>query len=225
MYIYEMHQHTALCSACSPADPVDMVRSLKKAGFAGVVMTEHFFHGNTAVRRNQPWEDFVGAFERCYDIARQEGERLDFDVLFGIEEGVGGGKEVLLYGITPAFLYEHPQLRDADLPTLSRLVREAGGLLFQAHPFRVREYFVNPWEPLPAEYLDGVEGYNLHNGELENRKAVSFAEENGLLISAGSDDHVLEDTRYGIVSPHRLRDEAALAALLRSGEYELYLGK
>lgn len=225
MYLYEMHQHTAPCSACASADPAAMVRSLKKAGFAGVVMTDHFLHGNTAVRRNQPWEEIVRAFEHNYEIARAEGEQLDFDVLFGIEEGVGGGKEVLLYGITPAFLYEHPQLREANLPTLSRLVHEAGGLLFQAHPFRVREYIANPWEPLPAGYLDGVEGYNLHNGEIENARAEQFAVQNGLLISAGSDNHHLEKARYGLISPHRLRDEAALAALLRSGEYELYLGE
>ncbi len=225
MYIYEMHQHTAPCSACASADPVEMVRSVKKAGFAGVVITDHFLRGNTAVRRNQPWEDCVRTFEACYETARAAGERLGVDVLFGIEEGVGGGKEVLLYGITPAFLYAHPEMRGADLPTLHQLVNEAGGLVFQAHPFRVRDYIVNPWEPLPAKYLDGVEGYNLHNGELENARAVQFAEENGLPVTAGSDDHHLDGTRYGIASPHRLRDEAALAELLRSGEYELYLGE
>ncbi len=225
MYIYEMHQHTAACSACASADPIAMVRALKRSGFAGVVITDHFLGGNTAVRRNQPWEDIVHTYEKTYTLARAEGERLDFDVLFGMEEGVGGGKEVLVYGITPAFLYAHPELRDADLPTLCGLVRNAGGLVFQAHPYRVRDYIQNPWEPLPTDLLDGVEAYNLHNGEVENARAEQFAVKHGLLTVAGSDDHHLEASRFGIVSPHRLRDETALVALLHSGEYQLYLGE
>ena len=57
----------------------------------------------------------------------------DFDVLFGIEEGVGGGKEVLLYGITPQVLYDHPELRDADLATISRSQAGRSGRTLRIH--------------------------------------------------------------------------------------------
>ena len=144
MYLYEMHQHTAACSACSAADPEQVVRALAADGFSGVVLTEHFYHGNTAVRRDRPWERFVRAYEESFLRMKAIGERLGLDVLFGIEEGVGSGKEVLLYGIRPQLLYDHPELaaemtEDEYLPLLSSVVHEAGGLVFQAHPFRVRD--------------------------------------------------------------------------------------
>ncbi len=221
-YIYEMHQHTAWCSLCGKADPIAMVHSLKSAGFSGVVMTDHFYHGNTAVRRNQPWEEFVRAYDATYRYVRAEGEKLDFDVLFGFEVHVGEGKEMLVYGLTPDALYRHPELQQQSIETLSRAVRAEGGLVFQAHPFRVRDYIPEPWKPLPFNYLDGVEVNNLHNTDLENLRARMFAEDNGLLTCAGSDDHALYRQRYGIISPHRLRDEKALGDLLRSGNYTLY---
>jgi len=120
-------------------------------------------------------------------------------------------------------LYDHPELREGGLEVLSRVIRQEGGLLFQAHPFRVRDYIPEPWKTLPVELLDGAEICNLHNNDLENARARLWAQENELLPVAGSDDHTCGAERRGIISPHRLRDEAALAALLRSGDYQLYI--
>ena len=226
MYVYEMHQHTAGCSACGKGEPVETVRALHRDGFAGMVLTNHFYHGNTGINRRQPWADFVRPYEEAYLEAKAEGERLDFDVLFGLEEWVGGGKEVLLYGITPEFVYAHPELREADLPQLSRLVRQAGGLVFQAHPFRVRDYIPDPSATLPVECLDGIETDNACNGELENRRAALYAAQHGLRVSAGSDAHTADfPQRYGIATEKRIHTEAGLAAVLRSGAYTLYLGE
>ena len=223
MYIYELHQHTSAVSACAVVTPEDVVRGLKAAGFAGVVMTEHFYHGNTVVRRHQAWEDFVRPYEQAYERAKKAAEGLDFDVLFGIEEGVGGGKEVLIYGITPAFLYAHPELREMRLPALAALVREAGGVVVQAHPFRVRDYIPAPWEELPAEHLDGVEVYNAGNDDLSNLRAQGLAERLGGIAAAGSDSHSLSSLgQAGIACERRIRTERELVDLLRSGDYELY---
>lgn len=233
MYLYEMHQHTARCSGCASADSVDVVRALKKAGFSGVVMTNHFFHGYTAVSHELPWEDFVRPYEEDYLIAKAEGDKIGIDVLFGIEEGVGGGKEVLLYGITPKLLYSHPELASMSLVDnkylshLSHIVREAGGLVYQAHPYRVRDYIKDPQEALPVGLLDGIEAYNACNSEQENALAVQYAKQHNLPITAGSDSHVADFTsgRFGIACPYRLHTEADLAKALRAGDYEVYLGE
>ncbi len=224
MFLYEMHQHTAGCSACGVDSPVETVRGLKQAGFAGMVLTNHFYHGNTGIRRHQEWADFVRPYEEAWLEARHVAEDLDFDVLFGIEEGVGDGKEVLLYGITPALLYEHPELRQADLSTISSIVHEAGGLVMQAHPFRVRDYIARPWEELDRSLLDGMEVHNACNGDLENMRAKQAADRYGLLPIAGSDAHVGRfPGRAGIATPYRLTDEAALVSALRKGQYSLYI--
>lgn len=230
MYLYETHQHTAPCSRCASADPAALVRTLKAEGFSGVVLTNHFYHGNTGIHRHMAWADFVAAYEEDYLTAKAEGDKLDLDVLFGIEEGIGDGKEVLLYGITPAFLYDHPELGEGQgwgggsLPQLAAAVHGAGGLLFQAHPFRVRDYIPRPWEETDARYLDGVEVYNYHNTELENARAMQWAQKTGLLLSAGSDAHTADlPGRYGMAFPERIRTEAALAEALRREDYELWL--
>ena len=228
-YIYEMHQHTAGCSACGVDDPVRTVKGLKAAGFTGVVLTNHFYRGNTGIRRHQEWADFVWPYIHAYETAKEVGDQLDFDVLFGLEEGVGGGKEVLLYGISPQWVLEHPELRDLqgtreDLERLYTLVHDGGGLMYQAHPFRVREYIADPWKPLPPACIDGVEAYNACNSPVENARAMSFARENDLPMIAGSDAHQGDFRgRYGISCIHRIRTEAELAKTLLEQDYELYL--
>ena len=229
MYRYEMHQHTATCSACASVEAEELIPLLKQQGFAGMVLTNHFFHGNTAVRRQMPWADFVRAYEEDWLRAREIGDRLDFDVLFGLEEGIGNGKEVLLYGITPQTLYDHPTLRDryptveAHLEVIADIVHQAGGLVYQAHPFRVRDYILDPWRPLPAAYLDGVEAYNAINSPLENARAVQYADAHDLPLIAGTDAHHRDTHRYGIVTEGRLRTGEDLVDALTSGDYDLYI--
>lgn len=222
MYLYEMHCHTLPCSACGGIQPEDLVQGLKEIGYAGMVLTDHFYHGNTGIRRNQPWEDFVAAYEQSYLRAKAVGDQLDFDVLFGIEEGIGDCKEALIYGITPQFLYDHPEIRDCDLPHLSRIVREAGGFFVQAHPFRVRDYIPRPWEALDPDLFDGVEIYNACNPPLDNLRAVQWAANNGLPPIAGSDRHYMGHCEnFGILVDRRIRTEAELAQVLMEGNYSL----
>lgn len=226
MFIYEMHQHTAPCSACGRADPRKTVHALKESGFSGMVLTNHFLHGNTGIDRALPWEEFIKYYEDDYLAAKEEGNKINFDVIFGIEEHVGRGKEILLYGITPEFLYAHPELKCGELEVISKAVREYGRLVFQAHPFRSRDYIPDPSELLPVEPLDGIEAYNACNPEGENIRAEKYAVEHGFLISAGSDAHTeTVETRCGIASEQRITTPAELVEVLKSGDYKLYIQK
>ncbi len=231
MYLYDLHQHTKDGSACGIDDPVSIVRACARDGWAGFVLTDHFIHGNTRVRRNMPWADIVRAYERSYETAYEEGVRLGVDVIFGIEEGIGDGKEVLLYGITPAWLYDHPELQysrahGGGLPLIAALAREAGALVVQAHPYRVRDYIPRPWEEIDLSLVDGIEVHNACNTDMENLRAWRLAEQHDLLMTAGSDAHTADfPARAGIAVERRIRDAAALAATLRDGDYELYIGE
>ena len=229
MYRYELHQHTCRCSACGHLEPAEAIRLLRKAGFAGMVLTEHFYHGNTAIRRNVPWPDFVAAYEAAWQEAKAIGAKLDFDVLFGLEEEVGDGKEVLIYGITPQVLYQHPELREGGTPEerlarLAGVVHAAGGLLYQAHPFRATSRLATPREPLSGVCVDGIEVYNASNNAFADAQAERYARRTGVAVIAGSDCHTDDlSARYGITVEHRLPDEGALAAVLRDEDYDLYL--
>ena len=226
MFIYEMHQHTSPCSHCGKGDPAETVRNLKQEGFSGVVLTNHFLHGNTGIDRDLPWEDFVRFYEEDYLRAKEAGDEIDFDVIFGIEEHVGESKEVLLYGITPEFLYAHPEMSDGRLETIYKAVHSFGALVFQAHPYRSRSYIEDPMKNLDIRYLDGMETFNACNPENENLLAQEYALKHGLLECAGSDAHTEDfSDRYGIACENRIKNSAQLAEVLKSGNYKLYLGK
>ena len=222
MYKYEMHQHTSPCSHCGHADPVSLVKQMKQDGFAGVVLTNHFFHGNTGIDRSLPWEEFVRAYEEDYLKAKAAGDELDFDVIFGVEEHVGEGKEVLLYGITPEFLYAHPEVVDGQLETIYKAVHEFGALVFQAHPYRGRAYIPDPKKNVDIRFLDGMETFNACNPLDENLEAEAYAQEHGLLTCAGSDAHYENfERRFGIACEHRIKSASELVEVLKSGDYTL----
>lgn len=222
-YIYEMHQHTSPCSRCGRAEPVGLVRKLKEHGFAGMVLTDHFYNGNSGIDRALPWNEFCKAYEHNYLLAKEEGDKLGFDVIFGLEEHVGNGKEVLLYGITPEYMYSNPEIISGNLEIVSRCAHAAGALVIQAHPFRVRSYIPDPGLLLDPSLLDGYEIYNAGNPEDQDMRAVAYAQQAGGILTAGSDAHSEEAAcRYGIAADTRICDERKLVMLLQSGNYELY---
>ncbi len=222
MYLYEMHQHSSGCSLCAVTKPTEVVRAIKESGFSGVVITNHFYHGNTAIYRSLEWDKFCDEYKKEYLLAKEEGDKVGVDVLYGLEEGLGDGKEVLIYGISPDLIGKYPELREVNLPLLSKIVRENGGVIFQAHPFRERSYISNVDVMLPPEYLDGYEGYNMGNKSQENKKAVALAKKNNLPVIAGSDCHTyLTEGRFGIACSHRITNEKELAEVLKNGDYEL----
>ncbi|MBP5617978.1 MAG: hypothetical protein J6X61_02375, partial [Clostridia bacterium] len=179
MFRYEMHTHTTPCSACGVQTMSEAVAACAAAGYAGFVITNHFYHGNSGISRSLAWEEFVEAYAADWREGVKLSKEAGIDVIFGLEEGYASGKEVLLYGVTPEEIAAAPFLREKGLEPLSAYVRSQGGLVVHAHPYRIASYIPDPdWTPDPA-LLDGVEVYNAH-GESRNDLALAFAKQNGL---------------------------------------------
>ncbi|MCQ2451000.1 MAG: PHP domain-containing protein [Clostridia bacterium] len=223
MFFYETHQHTAACSKCAHVEAAELVKCLAEGGYAGVILTNHFYNGNTAIDRNLPWKEFCEAYEKDYEVAKEEAKKYDFDVLFGVEEHVGKGKEVLIYGLSPDNLKKHPELVSGNLETIYNVVHKYAGLVIQAHPFRDRAYITDPFEKLPTEYLDGFEVYNRANPDLSNNQAYEYVKDLGKIITAGSDSHNFDEDyyRFGIGCEHRIRNEKELVTVLKNRDYVL----
>ena len=192
MFKYEMHLHTIDCSKCGRATVYEMVDAACEQGYAGIVITNHFFHGNTAIDRDLPWADFVNAYKEGYLKAKEYGDQKGIDVLFGIEEGLGGGKEALIYGLSADVVAKNTDFPNLSLKQMADFVRENGGVFVCAHPYRNREYIVNPDKDPDYTCFDGVEAYNSHNSAEENGKASDFAEKHGLFKTSGGDHHSKE---------------------------------
>ena len=221
-YKYQLHTHTTPPSKCGVMTPRELCKALKEGGYAGAVLTNHFMHGNSGIDRSLSWEEFVYAYEKDYLDALEAAKEYDVDIIFGVEEGIGFGKEILLYGITPKWLYEHPELREGGIKLYREATRGTDILIIQAHPFRVRGYITDPG-PLPLDYIDGIEVYNRANQPHENPLADEFAKENpGLILTSGSDAHKIDTATFaGIAAKERITDEKKLVEVLKSGDYEI----
>lgn len=225
-----MHRHFRLCSKCSSAELKETLEGLKSQGYTGVVMTDHFYHGYSRIDRGNGWHEFCKGYEDQYLQLKEYGDAMDFDVLFGVEEQlserdseVGTGKEVLLYGITPQFLYDNPQLEDCSLKELSECVRDFGALVIQAHPYRVRDYISDPELMLDPNLLDGFETFNGSNSFEDNEKARIYAEKFDKICTCGSDAHVtVFDHTCGIESFERMKTAEDLIRVLKTGNYKLH---
>ena len=120
-FLYETHMHTSEASACAVNTGAEMARAYKAAGYTGIIITDHFFYGNTAVDRKLPWRQWVERFCLGYEHAREEGERIGLQVFFGWESGYQG-TEFLVYGPDKNWLLEHPEIRDATVEEQMKLV-------------------------------------------------------------------------------------------------------
>lgn len=225
MFRYELHMHTVEGSACAVDTIHDMLRAYKRAGYAGVAVTNHFVGGNTAVDRRLPWEALVKAYARAYEEGKATAAALDMDLLFGVEEAYAPGKEFLAYGFEPALLIAHPELRKAGVARWAEVVHSVGGFIAYAHPFR-RRWYVPDGRSMPdMSLVDGAEVFNTGNDPEDNREAArAFAGTDKILI-AGSDTHIREFRRScGIDLPRRVSSSAGLAAALHAGAFTLWLG-
>ena len=148
-YRYELHCHTCRCSKCAHSTPVEMARAYYEKGYAGMVITDHFLRGNTAVDPSLSWEEKMNCYHNAYLEAAEYADGKDFHVLFGLEHQYGGGKEVLTYGIDLEFLLSHPCLDQLPLREYAQLVWDAGGFLSMAHPYRGAAYIDSTIGPQP----------------------------------------------------------------------------
>lgn len=221
-YKYQLHAHTMPCSACASMTPEELIEGLYDGGYRGCVITNHFLCGNTGIDRGLSWNEFVRRYESDYLACCEHAKKYDIDILFGIEENVSNGLEILCYGITPEILYKHHELSDGNCKTWYQVVHSYGGLCIQAHPFRERDYILKAGM-LPLEYIDGVEIYNYFNNDKNNREAEEFAEKHPeLLLVSGADAHLPKDVcKAGIEVNERICDGKKLINILRTGNYRL----
>ncbi len=223
-YLYETHMHTRESSACAKSAGAEMARAFYEAGYAGIIVTDHFYYGNTAVNRRLPWEEWVNRFCLGYEHAKAEGDRLGLQVFFGWESCYRG-TEFLIYGPDKEWLLAHPEIRDATVEEQYALVHAAGGIISHAHPFREEPYI--PEIRLYPEYVDAVEGINAthtspaslaHFNPAFNERALAYGREHGLPLTAGSDQHRTEMIGGGMVFSRRLADIHDFCTAVLAGE-------
>lgn len=223
-YLYETHCHTRQGSACAKCSGEELARAAKEAGYTGIIVTEHNWGGNTAVSRVLPWEKWVEKFSEGYREAHETGSKIGLDVFFGYEAGYQG-TEFLIYGVDTDWLKAHSEIRTAGIKEQYRMINEAGGMVIHAHPFR-EEWYIEKVRLFP-EWVDGVEGINAthsnpesksHNNPEFDVRAISYAAEHQLPLSAGSDQHTTALLGGGVAFPRKLNGIEDFVRAVRNQE-------
>ena len=186
-YLYETHMHTCQSSACGRSTGREHVHRYRDEGYAGIIMTDHFFGGNSAALRTGRWEDRIDSFLAGYEDALAEGEKCGLQVFFGWEQGYGDD-EYLIYGLDGDWLKAHPEIEKASRREQMELVHAGGGCVIQAHPFRMRTSYMH-YIRLGLRFCDGVEVANAGNHPINDIYAWNLAHEKHLIMTAGSDNH------------------------------------
>jgi len=232
MYKLELHCHSGEVSDCATCPAEEEIEIYRRAGYSGIVTTNHINRYTYRRMQDAPWEDKVAFFMAGYEKLKSAAGD-DFDVLLGCEINLSPiqalprefremgfvdytPNDYLVYGVTEEWLLKSGDVRCMSLEELSRSVREAGFLLVHAHPFRAGTVMRDP------DLFDGYEVYNGGHSVANNDLTDVWTDLRGKIKTSGSDFHHTSDTPSGgILTDLRIRDNETLLRTLRSGEYTL----
>ncbi len=215
--LIDLHAHSSGISHCCRIPYDAVIRTALEVGLCGIVLTNHY---QKSYVRDGDYAAFARRYTEEFHLASAYGDTVGCKVFFGAEVTMEryGGAHLLLYGIEERFIEENPTLFDWTMEEMYRRVKELGGTLIQAHPYRKVKNL------LPTRYLDGVE-VNCHPlyGKSDFADMVEIATENGLILTCGGDYHA--DTyrpKCGVYLPDGLSDGVELGRYLL-GARELQL--
>ncbi len=221
-YKYETHLHTREASACATSWAEEYIPAYLDAGFSGIIVTDHFFDGNSSIPSHYRWDERVHRFLRGYENAKRAGEAAGLSVFLGWE-ACFGEDEYLIYGMDEEWLLDNPDILDWDHTTLFSEVDRLGGLMVQAHPFRERYW--NTGIFLYPHTVHGVEVVNGGNDLEHDQRARLYAQKYGLLMTSGTDIHhasgVTRNTRGMAFAEPLSTIEEFIAAVKSKENYSL----
>ena len=213
-FLYETHMHTCLASACGVSTGKEHARWYRDQGYTGIIVTDHFFGGNTCIPKNLPWEERIDRFFRGYEDALEEGQKIGLDVFFGLEQNYDHD-EYLIYGLTKEYMKAHPEMENWTRRQQLEEVHRAGGAVIQAHPFRIRGYM--DAIRVGELFADGIEAANAGNYQIDDARAYAYGRQKNLLMTAGSDNHHSPaDTVFGVELEERLQSIRDYARIILS---------
>ena len=153
MFKLETHLHTSEGSSCAKINGYSQAKLYKEAGYDGIIVTDHFFRGNSCIPKDLPWETRIDLFCMGYEHAKQYGDKAGLKVFFGNEETYNG-IDFLIYGIDKEWMINHPEMEFYTIEEQYNSIKKAGGMVIHAHPFRKRTYI--PQIKIFPKYVDGV---------------------------------------------------------------------
>jgi histidinol phosphatase-like PHP family hydrolase len=191
----DLHVHTIERSPCAVSSEEEQILTAIARGLDAIVFTDH-------ARLVPP--EHIEALNRQY---------APFRIFGGVEITVKEKEDLLVLGLHDPVL----ESRKWTYPELHTFVRDRGGWIALAHPFRYHPDIVIDVE----QYLpDALEGCSSNVALLNQPRIREVAKQLGIPVVCNSDAHA---TRSLGVGYNRLKetpaDEADLVRLLRTGAF------
>lgn len=219
-YKYELHCHCREISPCGWLSAAETAGLYRQAGYAGLVLTDHFRTDITDRLPGKNWKEKMDSFWRPYRELKTIYKGTDFFIGRGMEIRFdNNGNDILLYGLSEELLLEEGEgWTKLGLPAFFEKYHDRI-LMIQAHPNRRATTY-----PEPLAFLHGIEVKNT-SPRNENHNEISrqtVREHPWLIATGGSDCHRTEDVAgSGIRCRERIQTDKELIEILKKKAFEI----
>lgn len=215
--LIDLHAHSAL-SRCCKIDGKDNLIVAKEFGMDGFVLTNHY---DKSYLINDDKIEYANRYINEYYYVKKCSIELGIKCFFGIEVTMSkhNNCHVLVYGVSPEWLVNYPNLYDLEMSELYELVHKYNGIVVQAHPLRKNINVL-----LDTKYLDGIElnSHTINEGP-HTEEILEIAKVNDLLVTSGGDFHNdAPRAKCGVYLPDDLNETMDIVDYLKNSvEYKM----
>lgn len=219
----ETHCHTSGGSGCATSPNEILVQDYIRAGYGGVVITNHISKGSYDYHKGETHAEKVRFYYSMIDTLRERFKPFGVKVFWGSEirlvpeNGSIFGEEFTVYGITERDMRDNKPFYTFTQEELFRFAEKRWLFMYQTHPFRDGVKSGNP------RFMHGAESFNGHfHHDNHNDLAAEFCKKNRLIGLSGTDyHHEHQPITAGIYIPESVNTEDELIELLFKNEFGL----
>ena len=220
----ETHCHTLGGSSCATADNKTLTEKYRKAGYGGIVITNHISESSYDYHKGETHAEKVRFYYSLVETLREELKPYNIKVFSGAEiravpeRGSVYGEEYMIYGITEKDMTDNRPFFTFTQEELFRFAEKKGLFMYQTHPFRDGVICGNPHLMHGAEIFNGHFHHYNHND-----KAEEFCKKYGLIGISGTDFHHEEQPiTAGIYIPDNVCTNEQLTEYIFKNDFIVY---
>lgn len=217
----ETHAHCSELSFCAHADMDTLINEYKKAGYGGIVLTNHYCKRFFDKYKGETKKEKLDFYFKVYDEFSEKCKKVGIKTFLGAEimaySPIGERYEFTYYGFDRSLFYDNKPLYELTQKELFVLAEKNNLFMYQTHPLRRGVAKGDP------KYIHGAESFNGHVLHLNNNiEANVFCEENNLIKLSGTDYHdPKQPILGGIYLPKNVETDADLIEYVFKGNLNL----
>ncbi len=219
----ETHCHSLGGSSCATSPNETLIEDYVKAGYGGVVITNHVSKGSYDHHQGETHAEKVRFYFSLIENLTEQFKKYNVKVFWGTEVSVvcdrsKGYQEFTVYGITEKDVRDNKPFYTFTQEELFRFAEKKGLFMYQTHPFRDGVITGDP------RFMHGAEAFNGHFHHYNhNETAQEFCAENNLIGMSGTDyHHERQPITAGIYVHENICTNEQLTEYIFKNEFEIF---